>query len=257
PMNRFAMWAGDTNAKTENPEIIEDTFEAINIDTLSFFGVDAKEIEIIMKDKDTDEIVFEEIYDLVSEDLADFGDYLFSEQELTDRLTSKVTIETLDKVIAAMTEQDILDRFTAAIPIYYNMKITVKIKNPGSIAKAMHIVPTRQKDLGIDLWKGTQLGIIPTSIKERDTWGKVNLIRRTPVETMTVPVILSGTEMIDTVYKRLKKVDGLPVVFIADGSRWVSSLMQYGFFIDLDLGVDPETPEYTLEIESLEGDLEE
>lgn len=249
PLNPYAMIDGTMSTQTTNADSIDIVFDATNIDDISFFNLDATEITISMVDKTTLTTIFNETYSLVYDELADFGDYLFSEQELRDKLTGNVSNATLDLVIAGMSEQDVLDRFTANPPIYYNSTVTISIKKIGSIAKCGYLVIGRQRDLGITLWGGS-MGIQSFSLKNRNAWGEVELQKRDSADTMDMPVILDNTT-VDVVKNRLKKIDGIPCVFIGDESDKFTSLTIYGFFKDFDIGVNPTKSTYTLSVESM------
>ena len=249
PLNPYAMLDGTMSNQTTNADTIDIVFDATNIDSISFFNLEATEVTISMIDKDTSASIFNETYSLIYDELADFGDYLFTEQELTDKLTGVVTQATLDLVIASMSEQDILDRFTATPPIYYNSEVTISIKNIGSTAKCGYLVTGRQRDLGVTLYGGST-GIQSFSLKERNAWGEVTLVKRDSADTMDMPVILDNTT-VDVVKNRLKKIDGVPCVFIGDESEQFLSLTIYGFFKDFDIGVNPTKSTYNLSVESM------
>ena len=251
PTNPHAMFDGVLGTQTSNVDSIECSFNATNIDTISFFNLDAKEIIITMTDNDTLTEIYNETFSLVYDDLADFGDYLFSEQELTDKLTNAVSPGTLDLVIDSMSEQDVLNRFTANPPIYYNSTINITINNLGSTAKCGYLVVGRQRDLGITLWDGATSGIMSFSKKTRnEAWGDVELVKGEVADTMDLSVIIDNAN-VDIVKNRLKAIDGIPCVFIGDETNLFNSLLLYGFFLDFSIPLNPTKSTYTLQIESL------
>lgn len=251
PTNPYSMFDGVVGTQTENAEDITVTFNATNIDTISFFNLEATEITIKMTDNTTLAEVYNETFSLVYDDLADFGDYLFSEQELSDRLVGVVSPETLDLVIASMSEQDILDRFTANPPVYYDSKVEITISNPSSVAKCGDLVVGRKRDLGCTLWSGASTGIMSFSKKVRNTvWGNIELQKGEIADTMSLTVLIDN-ETVDIVKNRLKAIDGIPCVFIGDETNLFNSLLIYGFFLDFEIPLNPNKTTYTLKIESL------
>jgi len=251
--NKNAMFSYKTSKQTIFPEVINRVITAVNIDTISFLNVDAKSIEITMTDIDTGEIIWTLDQSLVKDDIQDFADYLFSEQELTDSLTAFVSKSTLDAVIGSMTEQQILDRFTANPPIYYNASFDIKIKNEGSDAKCGAMIIGRKRNLGLSLVEGASLGILSYSQKTRDSyWGTVDYTKGSVFRTMSIPVLLEDSkDTTDTIINRIIAADASPCLFIGDESGNFSSATIFGFFRDFSIPINPLSAIYTLEIESL------
>ncbi len=251
PMNRYALLDGTFGTQTKNQDSIDISFNAKNCDSICFFNLDANSISIKMTDNTTNTIVYNEDFSLSYDELSGFGDYLFNEKELRDRLVDKVSISTLEAVINSMTEQQILDRFTANPPIYYDTKVEISIKKQGGMAKCGFLCVGRQRDLGLSLWDGVKTGIQSFSRKERNPqWGTVELKKGEIADLMSLNCLLD-TANVDVVRNRLKKIDGIPCVFLGDESNNINSLTIYGFFKDFIMPLNPTKTVYTLEIESL------
>lgn len=250
PLNSHAMFFNTISSQTENADTIEVSFDAINIDSISFFNVECSEITITMTDNTTSTVFYNETFDMTYDDLADFGDYLFSERELRDFLESRLTEAEMQSVINAMSDVELLDRFTATPPLYYDANIQITISNTGGTAKCGYLVIGRQRDLGCSIWEGAQTGIMSFAKKERDSWGNVTLNQGLQADTMSLNVIIDN-HLVDVVRNRLKAIDGIPCVFIGDETQSFSSLTIFGFYLDLLVPLNPTKSTYTLEIESL------
>ncbi|WP_320034791.1 hypothetical protein [Halarcobacter sp.] len=252
PMNYLRMFDYTNSGKTTNPESIEVTFKAINIDAISFFGLVAKEVEISMIDNDTNAQIYTKTFDLVEDELEDFADYLFSEQELQEKLSSIIPSETLDNVIAAMTQEQIVDRFTATPPIYYDTTVTIKIKNPGSIAECAFCTVGMQRDLGFTVRNSLSQNKSSINIDDRDRFGNINFKNALAFNTITAEVY---TDMdFNILDKKLSKIQGKPFVFIPARGIYATNIL--GIYTELDTPVDPEDTSYTLEIKSLIRDYQ-
>jgi hypothetical protein len=252
PMNFLKMFDYSNSGKTKNPESIEVTFNAINIDSISFFGLVAKEVEIILVDNDTSIQVYTKTFDLVEDKLEDFADYLFSAQELQEKLSSVIPSETLDNVIAAMTQQQIADRFTANPPIYYDTTVTIKIKNPGSIAECAFCTMGMQRDLGFTVRGGLSMQKTSINIDDRDVFGNINFKNALTFNTITADVY-SDMDF-NILESKLSKIQGKPFVFIPARTIYATNIL--GIYQELDMKIDPEDTSYSLEIKSLIRDYQ-
>ena len=185
------------------------------------------------------------------DDIQSFGDYLYSEQELRDKLTGNVTADTLDLVIASMSEQQILDKFTANPPIYNNVDIYITILSPSGIAKCGHVVVGRKQDSGGTLY-GLKIGLKTTSKRVRNSWGEVEFSLGSTYDILDIPIFIKSNQ-VDVVKSRLHKVINKPCVFIGDDTDNITyqSTVIYGFFFDLEIPIDPTITQYNLRVESL------
>lgn len=252
PMNYLKMFDYTNSGKTTNPESIEVTFKAINIDAISFFGLVAKEVEITMIDNDTNAVIYSKNENLVEDELEDFADYLFSEQELQEKLSSVIPSSTLDNVIEAMSQEQIVDRFTATPPIYYDTTVTIKIKNQGAIAECAFCTVGMQRDLGFTVRGGISLQKTSLNIDDRDKFGNINFQNALTFNSITAEIY---TDMdFNLLDRKLSKIQGKPFVFIPAPGIYATNIL--GIYQELDMPVDPEDASYTLEIKSLIRDYQ-
>jgi len=189
--------------------------------------------------------------DMTYDDLDNFGDYLFSEQELRNALTARIPPATLDVVIASMSEAQIVTQFTANPPIYYDMQVYIDIQNQGSIAELGYIVVGRQRELGVSLYGGS-IGLKNTSTRERDSWGNVVSIPGTIYDIMDIPVKVLDSQ-VDTIKQRLGSVANIPCVYIGDDTEDVfyNSMTIYGYYYDLETPITVNYSKYNLRVESI------
>jgi len=197
-------------------------------------------------------LVYSVVQDLTYDDLNSFGDYLYTEQELRDTLTSILPVSMLNEVVNAMTEEQIYAQFTANPPIYHDVDIHLNIINTGDIAKCGYVVVGRKRDLGASAIDGFKLGLKTTATRERDIWGDTTLTAGSGYDLMDVPVFIKDVQ-VDVVKSRLKKNMGTPIVAIADDSDnpMYKSASIYGFFFDLEIPIHPAATKYNLRVESL------
>lgn len=249
PLEPFAMIDDSVSSQTSNAESISVSFNATNIDTISLFNVQANTIQIILTDNRTSTEIFNTTTSMIYEDINSFGDYLYSEQELKDALTNSVSTVTLDAVIAAMSEQQILDSFTANPPIYYDVKVDIIITKTGGIAKCGYLVVGRKRDLGVSLYGGS-VSLNSTSSRERNIWGEIELSKGIGYNTMDIPVLIDNAQ-VDVIENRLSKILDIPCVFIGDESERVNSLTIYGYYFDFEAPINLMKTTYTLRVESI------
>lgn len=249
PLNPYAMIDDTMSSKTTNADSIVVSFNATNIDTISLFNVQADTVQISLTDNTTSTIVFDETHTMSYDDLNSFGDYLFSEQELRDALTGNVTTATLDAVIAAMSEAQILDKFTASPPIYYDVKVDITITKTGGTAECGYLVVGRKRDLGVSLYGGS-IAYKSTSTRDRNIWGEIELTQGIGYNTMDIPVVIDDVQ-VDVVEQRLSKILDLPCVFIGDESNLYQSMTIYGYYFDFEAPINPTKSTYNLRVESI------
>ena len=251
PLNPYALTELGSGAVTSNPESIDFTFNAINTDTIHFDKVEATEIYVKMEDS-SGAILYEATTSLIYDDLQDFGDYLFSEQELSDKLTGNVSQASLDLIIASMSEQDLVNRMTINPPIYYDALVTVSIRNHGSIAKCENFLVGRKRDLGISIYDFT-IENKSTTKRDRDpNWGTVDLKKGVSYKIVDVPVLLKENVTVDIVQRRLEKIDGEVCLFLADdrAEAEYNSANIVGFFNDFEMPIVPGAKVYNLRLET-------
>lgn len=244
PMNRFAA-LDYKNAK--HCVAVGDmvfSFRAINIDAIHLFSVSAKSVTIHVEHVPTATTIFEKTYSMVNTELDGFGDYLFSEQELRDMLSTRLTTTEMQLVIDSMTTEQILSSLTANPPIYYDTRVSVTLHGGGGSTSLGYLIVGRQRELGATL-AGGKIGIKSFAPKERNKWGNMVYSDGLAFDTMDVPVIIDSSKIL-IVKKRLKEIDNYPCVFAANKNFFV-----FGFYFDLEMPLTNQTSQYNLRIESI------
>jgi len=246
PMNYLKMFRYDIDNVTSNPELIEVVIRCINIDSITLAQLVAKEVEIVGVDKDTGAVIYEKTFDLVEDELDDFADYLFSEQELTDKLSKKIDNTALDAVIESMTSEQIITRFTATPPIYYDTEFTISIKNPGGVAECGAVCVGREIDLGSTMVDGVTMGEEEYEvIEEKEEWDETSIESGYSYETMELSVILKKGEE-KRVFSKLKKLKGKVVVFRGIEHEDYEYTTIIGKYKDIQKSIDPFAPTYQI-----------
>ena len=246
PMNAYAMLDLTSAKKTVASGNMTFKFNSINIDAIHLFGVTATSVTVSVKDLTTNTVIFNETTNMETADIDNFADYLFSEQELTDLLSARLTTIEMQNVINAMSNTQILTAMTATPPIYYNVEVTVTLV--GTTTALGYIIVGRQRELGVTLYGGTT-GIKSYTTKERDDWGNMNLVAGNTYDTMDLPVSIDSAK-VSVVKERLKKIDSVPCVFIGDENDNFP-LTIFGTYFDLEMPITPTKSQYNLRIESI------
>lgn len=241
PMNAYAL-LDLTNAKatTQTGNMIF-SYRAINIDSISLFGVNASSVNITVENVPTSTVIFNQTFNMESADIEDFGDYLFTEQELSDMLSTRLTLTQMQAVVDAMTNEQIITQFTANPPIYYDVRVTITLT--GTTTALAYLISGRQRELGVTLSDGTT-GLKSFSKKERNQWGTMVAQKGNSFDAMDLPILIDSNK-ITIVKKRLKDIDAIPCVFISSDSFQV-----FGVYFDLEMPLTSQTSEYNLRLES-------
>jgi len=195
--------------------------------------------------------IFSVSKNMVYDDLSNFGDYLYSEQELRDATTAKLTTAELDLVVASMSSQELLNSFTASPPIYYDVDVYIDILNPGTDAKCGFVLVGRKKSSGVTMYNG-KIGIYTTGTRDRNAWNDVEFVPGSVFNTMDIPVIIDDVNY-DLVKTRFEKLINKPILLLGDDSDAPlhQSMNMYGFYYQLELPITPTKTIYNLRMESL------
>lgn len=112
------------------------------------------------------------------------------------------------------------------LPTYSQAIITIKIKNPGSVAKCGVLLIGKKVILGESAY-GTSVSIDDYSVKKRDDFGGWNVLEGEFSETCTLPVQVSEA-MLDKVPRILAKYRATACFYV--GAEMLKSTWIYGYF---------------------------
>lgn len=133
------------------------------------------------------------------------------------------------------------------LPPYSAGQITVTVSGSGPVSVGT-VAAGSVLRLGRPRF-GMSLGIIDYSVKSTDAYGATTVTQRAFAKRMTVPVVVSATD-VDEVSRRLALIRATPVVWIASTSYDQSIV--YGFFKEFAIDVAyPEFSNCSLTIEGL------
>lgn len=223
--NRFAMFSDQINDQTEQANSIEVVLTpSALINGMSFFGLDATEVQIVMNDP-TEGEVYNRTFNLVeSSGVNDWYAWYF------EPLLRQTTLGVLD------------------IPPFVSASLTVTIRNIGFVAKCGLLTMGSQRKLG-DTDFGTTVGILDFSRKERDTFGNAIVTQRNFAKRVGYTVTVD-TAFVATIQQTLADLRTTSATWI--GSELHPSTITYGFYKDFDIIISNNTKSLlTISVEGL------
>jgi hypothetical protein len=226
PTNRWLMFDTYVTTQTANDESIDIEIQAMGrIDSAAALNLDAASIQIIAEDE-TDGIVFDETYSLVS----DSG---------------------ISDLYAWLTEpiERVADFFTNDIPpMYAGLMVTVNLLNTGAEAKCGALVLGLSKELG-DTETGATVGITDYSRKEQNDFGDYTIVERAFAKraNFTVWMERGATDQAQILLARYRAT---PIVYV--GEEEFGSTVILGFYRSFDIELAYPTHSIcSIEIEGL------
>ena len=249
--NKYKMLEKNVYNQTVMEDVISFSFRATNIDTLSFFNVEAKEIYIKISDFNTGFLFYEETIDMAMNGISLYH-YFFVPTWLKDRLTTKLQGTALENKISELidnlTPAELVDRYTVRPPLFFNAKVDIEIRKPNSIAKCGKIFVGQSIDLGVSLWDGSNIQTKRFgTVKQDEYFGNYEIEKGNIVNQITVPVFIKTKEL-DYTLAILKKYAFDFCLFIGDEKQSISNFTAYGIADDTSFTPKPYGSTYTLKI---------
>ncbi len=223
--NRFAMFSDQINDQTEQADSIEVVLTpAALVNGMSFFGLDATEIQIVMNDPGEGE-VYNKTFELTDDSgVNDWYAWYF------EPIIRQTTFAVLD------------------IPPFVSATLTVTIRNIGFIAKCGLLSIGSQRRLG-ETDFGTTVGILDFSRKERDPFGNPIITQRNFAKRVGYTVTVH-TSFVNAIQQTLSEFRTTPATWI--GSELHPSTITYGFYKDFDIIIsNPTKSLLTVDVEGL------
>ncbi len=251
--NRYKMLEKNVYNQTVNQDIISFSCRSTNIDTLSFFNVEAKEIYIKISDFTTGVTLYEHTKMLSDNDISLYH-YFFVPAWLKDRLTLRLEgtqfENKISEIIDNLSLEEIVDRYTVQPPLFFNALVEIEIRRPGLEAKCGKVFVGQSLDLGFSIWSGTQIKTKRFGkVVQDDYFGNYEIERGNIVNQITVPVQVD-TKKLDHAIAILKKYAYDFCLFSADIKQGITNLTAYGVAEDTSFSPAPYSTQYTLKIGS-------
>lgn len=189
--NTWAMFSDQINDQTEQATSIEvDLTPAALVNSMSFFGLDAATLRIVMDDPG-EGVVYDTTFTLTDDSgVNDWYAWYFEPTVRRDTLA-------------------VLD-----LPPFASAVITVTISQPSGTAKIGLLTMGAQRKLG-DTDYSTGIGIVDYSRKERDTFGNTLVIQRNFTKRADY-VVTVDTNFVATVQSTLSSFRTTPITWIGD-----------------------------------------
>ena len=251
--NKMAMFDDANNTQTINEDSIDFSYKAINIDHISFFNLDANEIDIKITDITTGIVVYEKTNNLVHNEIS-LNNYFFIEPNLKEKLTLKLEGTALENkisdIIDTLTPQEAVDRFTVNPPLYFYVLVEISIKKTGDYAKCGNFISGQSFDLGISLWDGSNIATKTFGTRTQDEyWGNWTLKDGEILDYITIPVLID-TDGLTYTRSILKRYAFQRCLFIGDESQYLPDFTIFGISSDTNISPSPMNTHYTLKIGS-------
>jgi len=232
--NRWKMFDGGTGTLTSQSDSIEVVLEPDGlVNALSFFNVDASEIDI--KVEDITGVVYDKSADFALQTSAsNWYSYFF---------------ETFG---ARFRDSVVLD-----IPPIVDPKITVTISRPGEPTACGLLLIGRQQTLGVTNY-GSSVSIRDFSVKQTDEFGNPTVVERTFVKRAELDLIVNTADvariqriLADRRAEATVYIGSPDAALFADDPIHEETLV-YGYYVDFDIVLsDKRTSRATLEVEGL------
>lgn len=223
--NRWAMFSNQISDQTMQAEEINVSLTpAALVNAISFFNLDASEVQIVVDDP-VDGVVYDETVSLVDDSgVNDWYAWYF------EPISKQRTLALLD------------------LPPYVSADINVTIRQPGDDAKCGLVSIGAQRRLG-ETDYGSGIGIVDYSRKERDTFGNPVIVERNFSNRVDYSVTIE-TRYAGAVRNTLSDYRTTPMTFI--GSVNFPSTVVFGYYRDFNVVLsNPTKSLLTIEVEGL------
>jgi len=232
--NRWKMFDGGTGTLTSQSDSIEVVLQPDGlVNALSFFNLDASEIDI--KVEDITGVIFSKSADFPLQ-TSDSNWYSYFFETFGEQFRDSVVLD---------------------IPPVSNPKITVTISRPGFTTACGLFLIGRQQPLGITNY-GSSVSIRDFSVKQTDEFGNPTVVERTFVKRAELDIILNTSD-VSRVQRTLAERRAEATVYVGsqDAALFSSDpiheeTLVYGYYVDFDIVLsDKNTSRATLEVEGL------
>lgn len=210
PTNRWAMLDAAVGTVTSQATPLTVVIDTGIIDSLALLDLAGTSVTVSMKDSPTGSTVYNQTFSLP--DMADvfsWYDYFFTEIVPTTTL------------------------IVSDLPPYASGRLTVSIA-AATTAECGTLVIGKLVDIGKTLISPT-VSIIDYSTKTTDVYGATSVTERSFAKKIEARFILEKAK-VDFASRKLAAVRATPVVWLADDSNIIESLIAYGFY--RDWGID-------------------
>lgn len=225
--NRWRSFDKTVTYQTTNTTSVEYEFDPQSLtNSIAFFNLDAKDIQVTMTDP-TDGVVYDETILLVDNGVVgNWWGYFF-------------------EPIIRKTEVVLFD-----LPSYIQATLDVSINaETGDTAKVGQIVFGNEKTLGLTAY-GTSIGIQDYSTKDTDAFGNVVVTERRFAQLVDYDIKLA-TSAVRDVQKTLASYRATPLVYSGTDDGTYGDLV-YGYYRSFGINISsPSFSDATIEVEGL------
>lgn len=223
-LSEYAMFNHKSSNISEGTNGIKFSQSGAGIDTIYLQDIDGTQVIITEKDS-LGAILFTHTVDIAGYDISSFGDYLFQKEQ--------------DKL------KNILINITSILADTIDVEITGN-------ASCRYYIAGQKSDSGYTLANGINYNVDDFFKQKRDSWGDVIWGSSRTIDSATIPVI-EDSSIISINIKRLKALQGYPVLFIADDREQVKFdfINIFGRLINVRVSPLPKMTTHTLQIEGM------
>jgi hypothetical protein len=206
--NRWAMFDQYNTSQSSAPEQIEvEIAIAGRIDALALLNMSAATVHIV-SESDTDGVIFDQTYNLVSTlGITNWYTYFFED-----------IVRTGDLVVD--------------LPPYGGQTVTVTLTGNDETVRVGTLILGRKKELGATVY-GASTGITDYSRKDTDDFGNFTIVKRAFSKRGSFKV-WCDTNRVDDIQDTLSAFRAEPIVYIGSGD--FANTQIFGFYKDFDAG---------------------
>lgn len=210
--NAYSLLDEFTSTATENPESISIKLAVDRIDHVVLMGVVGSTLDLKLWSADGQTLLWSESENLV-----------YTSQDVR-------SIRTWTEYFFNPPARLYNDLYRRINVLAYSSILEITIGYPGNTAKCTKALVGKGYDLGMTLY-GVEVGIIDSSIKATDSWGRSFLKQGNYAKRNTLQVSVDNTNL-DAVVQRLTSLRGIGCAWLNDNGTGYQCLMVYGFFRD-------------------------
>lgn len=191
--NQWRMWTeGADSISTRGGGITVTLADVPLLSAIAVLGATGFECQVILTD-DTEGVVFDETKSLQDIGIGDWWEYYFTDYEQK----SAVYFDGLPPYPAS------------------DLQIVISTVAPADQAAAGRVVFGVERDIGVTL-QGVQTRLEDYSIKERDGFGNLTLVKRRTIRLVDYDFIIEHA-LLDIARRRFQSLAATPTLFVGDG----------------------------------------
>ncbi len=225
--NRHRIFDAKMSSGTSNLNSIQYKFNVGDVDTVAFFGLNAKSVRVIIRDAN-DNILYEQTRETIIRFVTNWYDWTYTKAK--------------ERKAAHFRN----------LPMVYNATMEVIIDNAETTATCTHIAFGTSTDIGITLLNPSPIVSVRNIIPKTKNDKGVVITDKSMTYKRVVANVLVSNDLIDEIQEQLDLLNAQVCLFIADErEEGYASLLIFGLYKDFDIPIGYEKSIYQIEIEGV------